>query len=123
MFDANMRYLPKGCKFVADVWGLKQTSILSRHGVKVNTLILCEMLDEDCDNPSVEVISIDGSRYTVSSHDEGLFSHNVLYYGEITKEGNLQDFRYEEDKLRAKALIDSLQEGVFENFLGREWEK
>ena len=48
MFDANLRHLPNGHKFFAEVWGCKKGCSLYKLGVrKEDELVLCEMLDND----------------------------------------------------------------------------
>lgn len=110
MFDANMRYLPKGHKFIGIMWGCEDTSPLYKHYKGMDTLILCTMLDDDEDNPQVEVHFSDGTNLLVRSHDEsefkGLWMHKVLYFGTVTEEGKLVDFRYQGDYDLAKKFLE-----------------
>lgn len=119
MFDANMRHLPKGHKFIADVWGLKETSPLAKAGIEANSLILCTMLDDCDDNPSVMVHLPSGEDIIVKSYNNSikgeLFMHHVLYYGTVEEDGKLVDFRYEKDYVRAQDFMrmrDEMTEGV-----------
>ena len=50
MFDANMRHLPNGLIFFAEVFTVKKNSSLGKFGYNKNELVLCEMLDNDEEN-------------------------------------------------------------------------
>lgn len=104
MFDANMRYLPKGHQFLADVWGVKEGTILHQHGVRKHSYILCTMMDDSEDNPRVTV-HLDSQDVVVDSHSEGLFAYHILYMGTVNKDGSLEDFVYDNDLARAKRFM------------------
>ena len=104
MFDANMRCLPKGHRFLADVWGVKENTILHNNGVKKHSYILCTMLDDCEDNPRVTV-HLKGKDVIVDSHSEGLFAYHILYMGTVNSDNSLQDFQYENDIVRAEKFM------------------
>lgn len=104
MFDANMRCLPKGHKFLADVWGVKEGTILQQHGVEKHTYIMCTMLDECSDNPKVTVHLPRGD-VIVDSHSEGMFAYHILYMGTVNEDNTLSDFVYENDLTRAEKFM------------------
>ena len=56
MFDANMRYLPKGKKFFCKLHSLTKESPLAQYGAQRGNVILCEMLDKTAKHPRVKFI-------------------------------------------------------------------
>ena len=77
MFDANMRYLPKGLKFFAKVWGVSQS--LKDLGVKVDDILMCHMLNDGHDNPCVD-ITIKGRIISLDS-DTDFYDNWLVYEG------------------------------------------
>ena len=104
MFDANMRYLPKGHHFIADVWGLKEDTILAKAGIKKHSYILCTMMDESEENPRITV-HLESGNIVVDSHSEGIFAYHILYMGTVNKDGSLSDFNYENNLSRAERFM------------------
>lgn len=56
MFDANMRHLPKGKKFFAEICGTREDHPIRQFDLK-SRLVLCEMLSDDNENPTVRFYS------------------------------------------------------------------
>lgn len=106
MFDANMRYLPKGHKFIADVWGVKEGTVLHQSGVRKHSYILCTMMEDSEENPRVTV-HLDEMDVIVDSHGEGLFAYHILYMGTVNDDGSLSDFAYGNDLSRAERFMQS----------------
>lgn len=104
MFDANMRHLPKGHHFLADVWGVQEGTILYRQGVRKHSYILCTMLDESSDNPRVKV-HLNDREVVVDSHSESMFAYHILYMGTVNDDGSLEDFVYDNDLARAERFM------------------
>jgi len=77
MFDANMRYLPKGLKFFAKAHGVSDS--INRMGVNIGDLILCRMLNKGNDNPIVDML-INGKLFSVSS-DKDFYDNLFVYEG------------------------------------------
>lgn len=108
MFDANMRHLPKGMKFFADVWGVKADTILHKAGVRKGDVILCEMLDKDTENPRVKV-TLPHTYRQVDSDSEGLFAYWMVYLCHLDENtGEVIDFMYNKDKERSEKLLEQL---------------
>ena len=104
MFDANMRHLPKGHRFLADVWGLKEDTILFKSGVRRHSYILCTMMDESEENPRVTV-HLESGDIVVDSHSEGIFAYHILYMGTVNDDGSLSDFNQANDLSRAERFM------------------
>lgn len=110
MFDANMRHLPKGHKFIAAVWGVKPDTVLAQHGVRKDDLCLCTMMGGGSDNPRV-TFHLDGHDVVVSSHDEGMFAYHILYMGTVEPDGSLCDFLHSKDLERANQFMEIRRNG------------
>ena len=65
MFDANMKYLPKGWKFFAEVSGAK--GALANLGLKCGDIVQCHMLNESENNPCVDLL-INGKITTIQNY-------------------------------------------------------
>ena len=84
MFDANMRHLPKGKIFVAEIWGLTKGSLLGKAGYKEDDLILLEKLSDESDETSA-VTLCDRKIEVLNSTDlnEWLVFHGSVLNGKI----------------------------------------
>lgn len=109
MFDANMRYLPKCHKFLADVWDVKPDTILAKHGVVKHSYILCTMMDDCNDNPRVTVHLKSGD-VVVDGRSEGRSAYHILYMGTVKPDGSLVDFMYDNDLTRAERFMKDFNE-------------
>lgn len=72
MFDANMRHLPKGHEFFAEMCGVRDGHPVRFCGVK-SRLVLCKMLSENNENPTVRFYG-DESNVDVTDSDSGIGS-------------------------------------------------
>lgn len=72
MFDANMRHLPKGKRFYAEMCGTREDHPVRNLGL-TSRLILCEMLSEDHENPLVRFYGGVGA-VDVSDEESGIGS-------------------------------------------------
>ena len=104
MFDANMRNLPKGHHFIADVWGLKRDTVLAKAGIRKHSYILCTMMDDSEENPRITV-HLEVGDIVVDSHSEGVFAYHILYMGTVNKDGSLSDFNQANDLSRAERFM------------------
>jgi len=96
MFDANMRYLPKGKKFFAEVFSAGKR--LKKLGVNKGELLLCHMLNESGEDPCVDIL-VNGKLITISSGTGEMdFSDNLVYTGNHDGTGFI------DAKLRAVAM-------------------
>jgi hypothetical protein len=86
MFDANMRYLPKGLYFFTKVWDVREGSILWKRGVRTGDLIRCKMRDRTHRNPRVKMFLPTGT-ITVRSNDDGICAHWLVYEGRTDGRG------------------------------------
>ena len=55
MFDANMRCLPKGAEFFAEVYCMSPEDPLYSYGVESRDVFLCTMLDDFEEQPNIIV--------------------------------------------------------------------
>ena len=92
MFDANMRYLPKGLEFFAEAWSIDKKGKLHELGYKDGDLILCKMMSKGHINPA---IMVDGIQIT---NNEGFYDTTLIYTGCADGTGFI------DDKLKFKAL-------------------
>ena len=98
MMDANLRYLPKGRKFFAEVCQCDEDSELYEFGARQGDIILCEMLDEGNEDPDVRVvIGPHEDRLTICDSED--FDKVWLVY-----EGNQDGTGFLSDKRRDKAM-------------------
>lgn len=70
MFDANMRYLPKGKEFFAEFRGVSDDHPFKKYSERHN-VILCQMLSDEHENPTVRFFA-DGECFDLSDEDCGL---------------------------------------------------
>ena len=100
MFDANMRHLPKGKRFFAKICGLKEGHPVRYIGINSN-LVLCEMLSDEHENPTVRFY---GSKCNVDVSDSESGIGSWLAY-----EGNedLTGFICNESKAMAEGILNS----------------
>ncbi len=98
MFDANMRHLPKGKKFYAEMCGVRE-----QHPVRSleldSRLILCEMLSDDNENPTVRFYGRSSS-VDVTDNESGIGSW-FIYGGNVDGTGFISD----ESKLAYQLLL------------------
>ena len=87
MFDANMRHLPKGRRFFAEVFSVSPT--LKGKGLNLNDLVLCHMLNSNDANPCVDMM-IKGKVITVSS-DNDFYGNWFVYAGNIDGTGFIDE--------------------------------
>lgn len=93
MFDANMRHLPKGKDFFAEMCGVRKGHPIRYCGVSSN-LILCKMLSDEHENP---VVRFYGSKRNVeiSDSESGIGSWFV-YSGNKDGTGFIDDDKKKE---------------------------
>lgn len=94
MFDANMRYLPRGRRFFAEVYTVSEK--LKSEGINTGDLILCHMLNSGHEEPCVDVL-VNDKLLTISSHKN--FTDNWFVYA-----GNQDGPGFINDKLKQKAM-------------------
>ncbi len=82
MFDANMRYLPKGMYFFAKVWDVNEKSALWNLGVRPGDLVKCKMRDVSHRNPRVKFFLPFGT-ITIRSNDGGCCAHWLVFEGRM----------------------------------------
>lgn len=104
MFDANLKYIPKGRRVFVEVLGLGESSKLAELGVKVNDLVLCTMLDDSHEACSIRIILPKGKSLKIRS-DEDFYDLWLIYAGNgDAKEG----FLNEKQRLRAQRVLENL---------------
>ena len=78
MFDANMRYIKKDVEFIAEILSvsdrLKGVSLLPRD------VVLCVMLNDDCENPSIK-IKLPSGEFMVLNHRDDYLKNWFVYAG------------------------------------------
>ena len=94
MFDANMRYLPKGKVFFVEVYAVSVA--LKDMGLKSGDVILCTMLADDHENPSIEA-AVNGALITISNDTD--FMDNWFVYA-----GNKDGSGFIDAKVRDRAM-------------------
>lgn len=113
MFDANMRHLPKGRLFFAEVHGLKENSSLLDYGVKVGDILLCTMLSIGHNNPRIKVHFSSGASTIIRSWDthceDELFDTYLIYSGYLKEDKTLGGFIQDCWKTKAKDLVDTFE--------------
>jgi hypothetical protein len=102
MFDANLRHLPKGTVFFALAHLCIKGSYLHKKRVRTGYVILCEMLTDDNENPSIE-ITIGKKKYQLHSKDDDIEGW-LVYEGLLDGEGFMED----EIKEKAMKVLKSL---------------
>lgn len=109
MFDANLRYLPKGYEFFAEVGCLKDKSPLAKAGIKHGDVILCTMLSIGHDNPRIKVHLPHGQSIRVRHWDEG--DEDELLDTFLVFSGNKEfgSFICDKEKAKAKAYLELLE--------------
>ena len=93
MFDANMRGIPKGRKFFAEVYSTNKK--LKNLGVSSGDLIYCHMLNSNNENPCVDMMI--GGHLTAVANDTD-FDEKWLVYA-----GNADGTSFICDKLKVRA--------------------
>lgn len=113
MFDANLRHLPNGHKFFAEVGNCEKGCSLYKLGVrKEDELVLCEMLDNDEENdhinPTVRFL-FKGNTAEIRSWEEGekLISTWLVYAGDYDLEGFLPQDEERLIPLARKLLMEN----------------
>ena len=101
MFDANMRHLKRKSVFFCLINGIKKKHDLYKLGVRRGRIIKCLMLDQEHNNPRVE-LEIDGEKIII----KGDFNFDIMatYVGHYI-DGELSDFINDEHKEAAQKLI------------------
>jgi len=94
MFDANMRYLPKGYRFFAEVHSVDEQGALFSYGLRRGDVVMCHMLNRNHKDPLVDV-TINRKVFTVSGRR---IKDWIVYAGNINAE---TDFIH--DRVRDKA--------------------
>ena len=89
MFDANMKYLPKGWKFFAEVSGAK--GALANLGLKCGDIVQCHMLNESENNPCVDLL-INGKITTIQNYKKGHgWYDRLVYSGNLDGSGFIEE--------------------------------
>ena len=101
MFDANMRHLPKGAEFFAEVYACDE--VLAGHGLRNNDVILCEMLEDDVENPLIKFL-LNGEWTHLKAND--CFEDNWFVYA---GRRDLTGFINSKVKDKARAILESLK--------------
>lgn len=106
MFDANMRHLPAGVDFFAVVYSCGKESALHPLGIKTGDVILCKMLDDDPEDPQINIY-IDNKVITYRcSNDEEFMAVWLVYAGRK----DLTGFISNSDLKKAKKLLEYTNE-------------
>jgi len=109
MFDANMRYLPKGLVFFGEVHAVGGESPLVKFGVQTGDILLCTMLSIGNKNPRIKVHFPDGSSVIIrnwDTHDEDeLLDTMLVYSGYPKKHGDVDGFIEKCWQKKAEALM------------------
>ena len=111
MFNANMRRLPNGLIFFAEVFTAREDSSLGKFGYKGNALVLCEMLDNDEEsyhnNPKVRFYN-KGQILDCKSLEDGEELHSTwVVFAGCYEDCKLQSF-LPQDEARLKPLAMKL---------------
>lgn len=88
MFDANMRHLPKGKKFFAEMCGVREGHPIRYCGV-TSRLVMCKMLSDEHENPIVRFYG-DKRNVDISDSESGIGSW-FIYAGNIDGTGFIND--------------------------------
>mgnify|MGYP003631518827 CR=1 FL=1 len=99
-FDANMRGLPKGTLFFAEVYMCRGNSELFEQGIRADDVLYCEMMSHCNDDPTVCIKLPTGENLMVSDSTDG---DNIwlVYAGDIDMTGFICD----NVKTKAKKLM------------------
>lgn len=106
MFDANMRYIPKGVRFFAEVHSVKGNGNAYNLGLRRGDVVMCHMLNNSHKNPCVD-ITINGTVTTLSSCGTGLGTW-IVYAGNIDGKS---DFIRSSVKDKANKVLSDLTTG------------
>lgn len=110
MFDANMKHLPKGRLFFAEVHAVREKSSLYQAGVRSGDIVLCTMLSIGNYNPRIKVHLLGGGSVITrhwDSHDEDkLLDTMLVYSGYVKDDKSIAGFIQDEWKEKAKDLVD-----------------
>lgn len=113
MFDSNLRHLPNGHKFFAEVLGCENGCSLYEMGVrKEDELVLCEMLDNDEENDHMNLTVIfffKGNTSEIKSCEEKeeLLSTWIVYAGNSDLTGFLPQDEERLIPLAMKLLMEN----------------
>ena len=77
MFDANASYIARGREFFVDVYTVSDR--LKAKGINKGDLILCKMLNDNNDNPCVDMM-VNGKYIAVCASDTDDFCNNWFVY-------------------------------------------
>lgn len=84
MFDANMKHLPKGLEFFAEVWDCEEDSVLYNEGIRVGDILLCTMLSIGSENPRI-IVHLDHGNIRIRNLDtydvDGMADTWLVYSG------------------------------------------
>lgn len=118
MFDANMRSLPNGLIFFAELFTVKEESGLAKFGYVKDELVLCEMIDNDEENdhrnPVVKFYN-KGDTLECKSWEDGeeLFYTWAVFAG-FYEDGELQSFLPRDEDILKPLDIKLLKENNYE---------
>jgi len=101
MFDANAAHIPKGVEFFVDVYWVSER--LKDKGINKDDLILCKMLNNDNENPCVDMF-IDGKFIAVCAHND--YCENWFVYA---GQKDLSGFICNVTKNKAKQFLARLE--------------
>lgn len=90
MFDANMRYLPKGKRFFAKVHSCGEGSKWYEFGIRRDDILICHMLNSGNDRPLVDVI-VNGKTVTISDKFNSKAFCWMVYEGCLNGNGFIND--------------------------------
>lgn len=102
MFDANMRYLPKGMEFFAEIRWLREDHPLTDL-FKGSKIVLCTMLSKESKDPSVTFHLPDNSTVTLAYKECGRKSW-IVYAGQAAGKDFLTQFP--EVRVSAKKYLE-----------------
>ena len=93
MFDANMRYLPKGHKFFAEMCGTRKDHPIRQFDLK-SRLVPCEMLSDNNENPTVRFYC--GNKFMDMTDSECGIGSWFVYAGNKDGTGFIDDAKKKE---------------------------
>lgn len=105
MFDANAAYIPRGREFFIDVYTVSDR--LKAKGINEGDLILCKMLNNDNENPCVDMM-VNGKYITVCASGFDDYCSNWFVYAGSK---DLTGFICKVTKNKAKHILSRLKEG------------
>lgn len=113
MFDANMRHLPEGKEFFAEVHYVEGSSRLKQLGVVGGDVLFCKMLGGGSENPLVKFVTKTGIPFTMKNWD-GCEEDDEDFYLVYSGNRDGSGFICDEWKGKAESLSIELGFGSFE---------